>query len=234
MPEWADVWVPRTEDRTALAGRALFFVPTALDRLTAVGITQAVLNRHAAALKLTSQSDGEHIAGRAVIEHVMLCTPVVYRSAIGFLTVANAALSARNSGFQFTTRDIVACVFRLRDIPDVVKALGTTAEAIAKACRIKPRIVQSTLQRYRISYVHADAIWRHLFQVKGAAGTKAQEIESLTDNPSDFIRTDTRHAGRMSIQRIEAGSASDPFEICVYEREDLQPAATSGHSWAID
>ncbi len=221
---WADVYVSDPTQRPALEGKALFFVVNAPSRCLEAHVSAADL-----AFAYTLQkARGEHavLAGRSIHTKVLAGRPVSYESALGFINVSREPL-AEGKQPPLETTDIVACVFRLKD-PDQV-ALGLQADAgeIARGCNLAPRIVEAALARYRLQLVDALAIWGFCrsLQAIGRGAGNANLAARLTDDPRDFIRTDTRPP--FAIKPV----AEDGY---VYSIGDLRAAPRSGHPWALD
>jgi hypothetical protein len=166
LAEWADVYVADTDDRIALQGKALFFIPLALQVLNTVGINVSTLTHRSAILRGNPQRGSFKVAGRNAISKVMDCEPVVYDSALGFINVANAELEARGDSQRLTKATIVACVFELERIGEVFEALGLSEATVATDCGIQERIVRAACQRGRLQFVHADLIWKKCLAAK--------------------------------------------------------------------
>ncbi|NKB56047.1 MAG: hypothetical protein GKS00_06900 [Alphaproteobacteria bacterium] len=229
MPAWCDVVVCDVDDRVALEAKALFFVPSALIICNRKGLTIAGLSATARAAKMVNRD--LHYAGRSAISKVMGCEPVVRKSALGFINSANAALSAIKDDHRFSTDDIIACVFRLRDGTEVLEALGLSAVDVSSNCAIRHEIVEAALARYRIQYADARKIWEYCCSVKVREKISSEEIDSIiTDDEGSFIKTDTRFGLPMAIKRIE----NDGQVEYVYRREHLEKAPSSGHEWSIE
>ncbi|WP_298743788.1 hypothetical protein [uncultured Brevundimonas sp.] len=229
--------IARLEDRAALARRALFFIPSAWVRVyEEAGLNVAALTRRAGILR-SQQHDGD-IAGREALEKVLACDqPVAYARAKGFITVANAELTARNEhegrAFRlFQEADIVACVFRLRDAPEIMDTLALTPERLSEETGIPLDIVKAAVrkERYRISLDHALRIWRRLLAITSRLESASDKLIAITRNPADLICTDERY--NMSIRKV-AGRRSEDDERYVYSRDHLVAAPEEGHPWAL-
>lgn len=242
MPAWADVWVEDAFEQDRLERKALFFIPSAFEKLDRLDLTQTALYTQASALKSQPRRRGTNqlpsdeeaakygVAGRAAIREVMRCFPVTYRSARGFINVANMALAALEAGSKLKSSDIVACIFRLKDAPDVVEALGLASSDIAKACGIRAEIVESARLRYRITFNHAISIWKYLLSVKHEKKITDPKANALNDDPREFIKTDVQTRHPLAVRP----SSEERAEASVYGRRDLTPAPRMGHPWAIE
>lgn len=231
MPDWADVYVPSFAERSALARRALFFVLNAAERLEDEGIRQADVMLRAQSLKRSGGRAAQEAAGRGAIENVFACKPVRRESAVGFITSVNNLLADHKVAWRFTTRDIIACVFRLKDGPEIAAALGVSPADIARHTGIKLSIVECAVQRWRITYAHAEAIRQYLLQIKADKKANDPILSALSADPMGLIKTDSRSDLPMAVKQIEI----DPgrFEF-VYGWEDLSAAPPAGHPWAIE
>jgi hypothetical protein len=218
--EWADVYVPAPTERIALESRALFFVPAALSRCAAAGLTTGYLGSLANAGLVQGPR-----AGRVAIRKVMHQHPVSYERAVGFMNVANHALAERGIE-RFKLADIVACVFRLKDPTEIASELALTAQDISALTGLPLTIVVAALGRYRIQYNDASAIWR-LFQTskEQSRGWGPKADAALTGIAQDFIKTDIRQP--LAVKSLE----DDEF---VYTWQNLEVAERAGHYWAID
>jgi hypothetical protein len=211
--------------RPALESKALFFVAHAPARCLAAGLSAADL---ALAYSIQSRDQGHPIlAGRSIHTKVLNGMPVSYGRAVGFINVTRELLAGRNHQ-PLDTGDIVACVFRLKDPDTVATALGVDIPTIARACHLRPRIVESALARYRLPLVFALPIWRYLrgLQADGRGQENPTVAERLTDDPREFIKTDKR-----SPIAIKPGDGEDEY---VYSLADVSPAPRTGHPWALD
>lgn len=234
MKDWADVWVSDSSERMALELRALFFIPDAKERCAALGHNQASLLAHARYLKSTGRVSEQYFAGRAAIGNVLECVPVVYKSALGFINIVNAA-SGGSGDPPFRKSDIVACVFRLRDAPEVAEKLSLTAADLSRECALKKEIAQSALERFRLSYVDAESIRRLFIEVKKKNNVEDKHLNDiLNSDPSSIIKTDVRKGLSVSIKRVGHHADGVDYEEYVYNKgEDLVRAPTEGHVWAI-
>lgn len=222
MREWADIYVPALDERLALETKALFFVPTALQRCSDRGLTVS----HLSAISSAAAIEGPR-AGRNVIGKVLRFQPVAYDSAVGFLNVANRALEG-SAHASFTTRDIVACVFRLRDVTEVLGALNKKIDDVAIGADVPIEIAQAAAQRYRLQLNDALAIWRYALScAENAGGTDPAIGYVLTERPQDFIKTDVRPDLHMAVKRLDDRDF-------VYGWENLKAASEAGHYWALD
>lgn len=217
--EWADVFVPALDERLTLEGKALFFIPSALEHCS-----QAHLNRAYLGSLSNTAEIGPVRAGRAAISKVLRFEPVTYASARGFLNVANYGLKSRDAPLM-NVSDIVACVFRLKEPDTIAAALNLSPQMIAAGTLLPQELIVAALGRFRLQFVDAFAIWRFLlnFQLSGPASGGG--LEFLTDNPADFIKTD----GRYPLAIKEVGDRE-----FVYGLRNLEPAAAKGHYWAIE
>jgi hypothetical protein len=156
---------------------------------------------------------------------VLKFKPVVYASALGFLEVANRALEERG-GEPLVRKDIVACVFRLKDPGEVVAELGVSAQDIADGCDLSDDVVAAALARYRIQYNDAYVIWKFLSELKEDSRRTPGEVatERLTADIREFIRTDLRPP--LAVKQVE----DDEY---VYNWRNLRAAPSSGHPWFI-
>lgn len=204
MPDWADVYEPDLDARLDLQPNALFFIPTG--RTVLNGESVASLSTHSGTLKRANHTG---LAGKAAIKKVWNCEPVVYASALGFIALANNLTQAAT----FSTADIVACIFKIPTLKAAATAKNLpTATAIATASGVPERIVTSALEGYRVSFNHAEA----LFKVCADSATRL-------DN---FLVTQARNDSRTSVKQDASGY--------VYRRTDLTPSAPpTGHHWAI-
>jgi hypothetical protein len=224
MPQWADVYLDRLDERLSLEPKALFFVPEALARCSAAGLTATSLS---ALSQAERHAGGAARAGRSAITKVLKIVPVSYESAVGFLAVANRALALRGGG-ELTLDHIVACVFRLKDPSEVARALGASALDIARACGLTEQVASAALGRYRLQFRDAIAIWSFLRERKIAAssarpGPEDPTLSVVTENPMDFVRTDMRPP--VAIRSVGE-------EGFVYDWRNLRPAPPTGHPWA--
>lgn len=221
--EWADVFVPHLpNERSSLESKALFYVPRAYELL----VTVHKLNKsQLSATSTENKGIGLPLAGRSAIGKVLEDKPVVYESAIGFINVANLKLRALGDSAELSTRDIVACVFRLRDAPDLLQALSVTSADIAAACGIRLNVVEAALARYRIAYADAHAIWSYLKAQKCDKKITGRAVETLTSRIDDFIMTEVRPTHLVAVKLVNDGY--------VYGVSNLRPAPPSGHPWAI-
>lgn len=218
MRDWADVYVPPLDDRLALQSKALFFVPTALEWCSSRDLTVARLSAISSAASFPAAR-----AGRNVIGKVLRFQPVAYDSALGFVNVLNRALGET----QFSTKDIVACVFRLRDIAEVLSALNKKAEDLAAGSGVSLEIAQAAIQRYRLQLYDALSIWQFLRDCAARGNFRDSAIEQvLTDKPQDFIKTDVRSDLPMAVKLLDDRDF-------VYGWENLRAAPSSGHYWAL-
>lgn len=237
--QWADVYVDDIDERSRLERSALFFVPSAFELCKNHRLSISKLNSRATITK----KDQPHlqVAGRSVIETVIHCKqPVVYESAIRFIQLANLDLPKDK---LLQTSDIVACVFRLKD-PQVIEALGLDAPALALGSGVTLKVVESSLNRLRICYVDAKAIWAFLMgQAADRKGLTKEVREILTGNQEDLIRTEVKGTYPIAIGRTgvviprhsKKGEASDVDNAeYVYNRSNLHPAPPSGHPWTIE
>ena len=220
MEGWADVTISSLRDRLALERKALFFIPDALKCCNAAGHTPASL---AARSHANSSRTSSIRAGRNAIAKVLNIAPVGYQSAIGFLNVANEALELAGRA-PLGREDIVACVFRLKDPAEIIRALKLSTDDVAKGCGLSEAIVAAALSRYRLQYCDADAIWRFALAAKMTGSYSDPYLINLTDDPRAFIKTDTR--APMAIK--DAGE--DGF---VYNSSNLKSAPSTGHPWAL-
>lgn len=222
MREWADVFIPALDERIQLAKKALFFIPRALERCATNELTVA----HLDSISRTAAFEGPR-AGRNAIAKVFRVQPVSYESARGFLAVANLALREIGAA-ELTTRDIIACVFRLRDPQEVLIALKMPWAEMASAAGRSRELAQAAVSKYRLQLVDALAFWRVVrahVQENGSQSAFVNEI--ITDDPRDFIKTDVRAGLPIAVRRL------DDFEY-VYRWDNLQYAPLSGHFWALE
>jgi hypothetical protein len=219
--QWADVYIPALDVRLQLEKKALFYVPSALERCAARSLTVA----HLGSISRTAPIAGLR-AGRNAIGKIFRFHPVTYDRAVGFINVANVAL--KGTGEEFTTRDIVACAFRLRQPMDVLQALNISVEEMAREAGISNDIGHAAVQRYRIQLHDALAIW-HFILSRWRENPPNSALVSgvITEDPRDFVRADLRAGLPIAVRRL------DDFEY-VYRLDDLKPAPISGHYWAIE
>ena len=231
MDEWSDVRIPELHvtERAVLEGHALFFLPLAasvcsdedlnVNRLNATSMTEKAMDRDA------------NLAGRSVIRKVMRIEPVTYQSALGFINAANIALRNKGVDVTLTTRNIIACVFRLKDGPEIINEFGITDDDISVGCGVKASIVRSAIEKYRIQYADAHKIWLYLRGLKRKNKSFKMDVDSLiNDDERAFIKTDDRHAARMAIKQV----GEEGEDRYVYRYSDLQYAPLTGHYWSLE
>lgn len=226
---WADVFVANPDHQTRLEKKALFFIPSALKLCNAHGLNPSNLAAEASAQR---RKGNHHVAGKLAIKDVIDCRPVTYVSVLRFINLVNLTLGGKDS---LSTSDIVACVFRLRDI-DMVAALNLSPAAIAKGCGISEEIVQAALDRYRIAYHEAHAIWSFISKVVKSGSDEVQAAVKLviTDEERTFIITDPHKIHPMAIKLSGVRQPDDDDRpTYVYGRDDLKTAPKQGHYWAI-
>lgn len=220
------MYLEQTPDRFALEASALFFIPDAFV------VLRSRHNMTATSLGALSTANrtvgGPKLAGKAAITKIIGLQPVAYASAKGFLPVANIALAKAGVARRFTTSDIVACVFRLPEFGDHLEDLGLTPASLAKTSKVSLPIVQSAMNKYRVSFAHAEALWKVLHSAHVAKGEPASEAEvtrhEFLKDIREFAKTDARpHLAVKTVQDNET----------VYKAEDLKLAAVDGHHWAL-
>jgi hypothetical protein len=219
---WADVVIDNVVERRALEAKALFFLPTAARACRDVGLNvSTIMTSLLIQARSLNQTPG---VGRSVVSKILNVLPVRYDSAVQFIAAVNPLLAEYQLN-RFDTGDIVACVFRLKDPDEVFESLGLTSDGVARACGLRYDLVASALLRYRLQLNDALALWRYLTdQVAGLTAKPAAILrERLTDDPSDFIKTDARPP--MAIKTTRDGS--------VYTLDNLKAAPASGHRWAV-
>lgn len=201
-------------------------IPSAFDRCTANELTAPILESFGR--MNPSATPGIGYAGKNAIGKVWNGEPVQYASARGFIHLANAALAARGKPEHFELHDVVACVFRLKDAPDVANALKLSAWDIATGCRLNVDIVTGALKKYRLPYRDADTIWRFLLAKKEElTSTPPDDLKYLTSAPEDLLKVDVRNDLPMGIYRTsEKDFVHKPFNV--------SPAPRRGHPWALD
>jgi hypothetical protein len=128
----------------------------------------------------------------------------------------------------FTTADIVACVFRLRDVAEVLAALSIKLEDLASGAGVAAEIANAAAQRYRLQLHDAMAIWRFVSAKVTRDKVRDHAIDQvITDRPQDFIKTDVRPDLPMAVKHLDD-------EEFVYGWDNLKPAPRAGHHWALD
>ncbi len=229
MREWADVYVLDVDDRIALRGKALFFVPRAIGVITDThNISTSALGSFSSSLKGTTTTN---YAGRAAIKKVMDCDPVVYESAVGFINVCNAKFHSMKIAYRFTLGDIVACVFCFRNLFELIQKLNlakTSKEAagvISTATGIDADIVDSTFSGFRVIYNHAETI-RSFINDQAARQGLAPEALGYGPSFNDLFQSIAKSDKPVSIKK----NIKDSY---VYRRVDLSAAPLSGHAWSI-
>jgi hypothetical protein len=219
--QWADVYVPAPDARVQLEKKALFFIPSAVERCDARDLTVAQLG----SISSTASIRGPR-AGRNAISKLFRFHPVTYDSAIGFINVANIALGG--AAPAFTTSDIIACVFRLRHPMDLLNALRLTPEQVAAEAGLSRDVGIAAVQRYRIQLNDALAIWQFLKTRSRDEGSPPRVVsDAITDDAHDFITADVRAGLPMAVKAL------NDFEY-VYRWDNLKPAPPSGHYWALE
>jgi hypothetical protein len=217
---WADVYIPALDVRLQLEKKALFYIPSALERCAARSLTVS----HLGSISRTAPIAG-HRAGRNAINKIFRFHPVTYERATGFINVANFAL--RGAVEEFTTKDIVACAFRLRQPMDVLQAMKISVEEMSKEAGISNDIGHAAVQRYRIQLHDALGIWSFILSRWRENPPRSPLVSGvITEDPRDFVRADLRAGLPIAVKRL------DDFEY-VYRLDDLKPAPISGHYWAI-
>jgi hypothetical protein len=203
VPDWADVYEPDLDVRLDLQPNALFFIPRARADLN--GETVASLATYSGTLK---RANNVGLAGRNAIKKVWNCEPVVYASALGFVALANYLKGTT----IFSTTDIAACIFKIPTLRAAASAKNlSTATDITAASGVPERIVLSALDGYRVSFNHAQALFK-------ACADPAIKLEN-------FVVTKARNDSRTSVKQDTNGY--------VYRRADLTLAPQTGHHWAI-
>lgn len=221
MAEWADVYVDDLDNRVPLQNSAVFFIPSALGLLESNQINTSRLCSESEFIRNNSGrgNSGQRLCGRSAITKVMKCLPVVYKSASGFIEVANTLLKSRDSSAALSKGDIVACVFKIHGLAEVVRDKKTSVDDIARASGVHEDIIQSLLRNCRVQYVDAQKILSALRTI-------------FSGKPdSDRFKISTEIA--KSIDRVAVGSFRNSDDY-VYKRQMLAPAPTNGHAWSIE
>jgi len=238
--DWADVWVGGPE-RRELEQLKLFFIPGFDDRVSGATLTTAGL------VDFGKQHLARHLrAGRDIIERARAGEPVAYSSCGRLRETLNAALSYFKAEAEKLTRaDVVACVFRIKDIGPLMTCAGVTAEELATATGIPLPVVNSAVVRRRLTYDHADRLWRYFLAVKQSGVVPPEHVSETTilqsawdllqpDQPALCIRPDLDHEPAVGWHQVVNEENGEVADRCVYRLEDIRPAPLSGHPWALD
>ncbi|MER8606604.1 hypothetical protein NKI54_15715 [Mesorhizobium sp. M0663] len=214
MGDWADVYINGLDERLSLQRLALFYIPSALKLMSDNGITKSSLATFSMNIK------GKPSAGRQAIAKVAECKPVVYDSAVGFVSAFNMYCERESKSAQLASLDIVACVFRLEGLDARLKALNVTVEALCSETKISAAVLASAINGFRVQLADALTVLNILNKL---AEARTPPVPPLTI--SDFIVISPK-LNRMSISKV-----SD--ETYVYSRYDLKNAPSDGHPWTI-
>lgn len=236
MRVWADVYVSDGPLRSVLDRSALFYIPKFYDAAHDNGITLT----HLYALATTINQDPEidiKVPGRLAIKRIWECVdPVAYNNAVRALNLLNEALRIRSVGLHLETTDIVACVFRLRDGPEIKSGLGPRLAEIGEAAAVDSSVVNAALDRGRITYRDAHAIWAALYARKKKESKFLPEINSITAKEADLIAVDRTTLWPPRVLKVDRADPEVGIResFYVYKRDNLSPAPRSGHDWAVD
>ena len=229
--DWADVFVKKDRARDEIERAALFFVPKFYDVAEQRGLTVNLLSGAAGSLK--KKFKNLEIAGRAaltIIHHGEQAAS--YKAAVGSINVIND-LVEQNA--RLSSRDIVACVFRLRDGPQIAEAVGSDFSDFVAETGLSVEIVRAALTRHRITYADAHIIWSAAWKRCQKSPDRFSEAKYLTDDESHLIVVDNRtdYPRRLYHLSYDDTDTRTTEQRWIYNRNNVRAAPLNGHKWAL-